>query len=175
MDNFRDPGQLLIREKSIPSPTARAKNRGRAKRDADDNDLRFFDNIEGGRSLSRDRSIRTSEPKTKQTPGNSLKKSETVIDPEIYKSETSKRTLVPDYYLQHPTQTAISLKGAPVLKAPNKEVSLSGMSAEVHYGPVKISKCVHFSKGNCRNGNECRYQHLDGPCLDRVTNNNDQK
>jgi hypothetical protein len=177
-DNFRDPGQLLIREKSIPSPTARAKSHKRANLYADDNNLRFFDNIENGRSLSRDRNNREtkdSEPKPRQRSRSNHRKSMPIIDPEIYKSEIAKRTLVPDYYLQHSAQAAISLKGTPATKA-----QMSG-DTDVSRMPVGAPKaggrkqCAYYSKGNCRLGEACKFEHLDGPCLERVTNSNDQK
>ena len=175
MDNFRDPGQLLIREKSIPSPTARAKNSKRANRDADDNNLRFFDNIENGRSVSRDRDSRvnTNETKNRQRSRSNLRRATPVIDPETYKSETAKRTLVPDYYLQ-PTQSAISLKGAPVSKRLSGATNIEP-TAEAPKETARPTRCAYFSNGHCRLGDACKFQHLDGPCLDRVTNNNDQK
>jgi hypothetical protein len=131
MDNFSDPGQLLIREKTIPSPTARAKNSRRANREADENNLRFFDNIENGRSLSRDRNIKSSsgsEAKSRQRSRSKQRRVTAIIDPEIYKSETAKKTLVPDYYLQHHVHSAISLKGTLTIKTQNIEATSNRMS-----------------------------------------------
>jgi hypothetical protein len=178
MDNFRDPGHLLIREKTIPSPTAREKRDRRSNREMDENNLRFFDNIENGRSLSRDRNIRTAkanESKSRQRSRSNQRKATPTIDPEIYKSETAKRTLVPDYYLQ-PPQAAISLKGTPLIKASATGSTVSTLtSSEASKETPRPNRCPHYAKGFCRMGAACKRQHQDGPCLDRVTNVNDQK
>jgi hypothetical protein len=55
-DGFRDPSGILIREKSLTSPTLRNKQLNKGPSYEDEGNIRFFDNTERGRSLSRDRS-----------------------------------------------------------------------------------------------------------------------
>ena len=70
-----------------------------------------------------------------------------IIDPEIYKSETAKRTLVPDYYLQQPVQSAISLKGAPTARAQMGGDAVSSLELiGTQYGAKGRKQCSFFPK-----------------------------
>jgi hypothetical protein len=168
-DGFRDPSGILIREKALSSPTQRNKqlNKGQHPSTDDEGNIRFFDNIERGRSLSRDRNEPTSGESDKEDARGK------------YGGGGGERgSLLRKGGAKRETNLAPKIAAASLVGGPTRTLApFAGISSEAPAtnNPTTVRACIFYSKGTCSYGANCKYKQEDGPYLERVTTINESR
>jgi len=163
-DGFRDPSGILIREKSLTSPTLRNKQLNKGPSYEDEGNMRFFDNTERGRSFSRDRSEMSESDRDVRGRGGGGGGEGGLA---LTKTGGGKRDPKPIQKI-----SAASLVGGPTRNL-TSPLSLDAEISTALLTPLRA--CVFYSKGTCTNGANCKFKHEDGPYLGRVTTNNESR
>ena len=174
LDGFRDPSGILIREKALVSLTQRNKQHGRTNQNLADDDvnIRFFDNIEKGRSLSRDRNDSSMDgaeqvTKDRHTGGGGGERGTSLPRGS---GGTKNRELRSANKV-----TAVSLVGGPAVRLDSGHSETPTNPTQENSVDSNGKQCIFYLRGTCANGINCKYKHGDSPYLGRVPTNNESR
>ena len=168
-------GALLVREKHITSPIRRSRvtTRGKTSIKADEGNIRFFERQVNERSPSTDRppltpTIGRHHHARNQSPY-SLPPAHSLSGDPITRTVTSAKKV--------PRSLVMSPLPSPNIPNPIglKAANLSPERQKSSTSNQKITPCVHFSRGECRDGDQCRFEHRVSALLEKLPEADVQK